>query len=290
VMNPEHESIDDIITYDLEPEIYNFRTLEMLEQTIDNQLFYHSGVLRFHIKLDSGMHRLGFMESEIDLLIERLLTLKNSRVQSVFSHLAGSDDPGMDDFTRRQIAIFNRMSEKIIAAMPYKTIFRHINNSQAAIRFPESQFDMVRLGIGLYGISSIPEEQRQLLPVNRLYTTISQIKEISAGDFVGYNHGFKAEKTTKIAILSIGYADGLHRSLKKRGEVWINGVLCHLIGNICMDMCMVDISGIEAKEGDRVEIFGENQSISDFATKAETIPYEILTGISPRVKRIYVLE
>ncbi|MCL2041926.1 MAG: bifunctional UDP-N-acetylmuramoyl-tripeptide:D-alanyl-D-alanine ligase/alanine racemase [Bacteroidales bacterium] len=290
VMNPEEESFEDIIAYDLEPEIYNFRTLDMLEKAMKNQLFYHSGIVRFHIKLDTGMHRLGFMEHELDYLIQRVLSLKNSRVQSLFSHLAGSDDPRMDDFTRLQIADFDRMSKKIIAAMPDKKIFRHINNSHAAIRFPESQFDMVRLGIGLYGVSSLPEEQKQLLPVNRLYTTISQIKELPAGDFVGYNHGYKTEKTAKIAILSIGYADGLLRSLKKNGKARINGILCPIIGNICMDMCMVDLSGVEAKEGDRVEIFGENQSITDFAAQAGTIPYEILTGISPRVKRIYVQE
>jgi len=290
VMNPEQDSLEDIITYNLEPEIYNFRTLNMLEKAIDNRLFYHSGIVRFHIKLDTGMHRLGFMESELDPLIKRLLSLKNCRVESVFSHLAGSDDPCMDDFTRQQITVFNRMSEKIIAAMPDKKILRHINNSHAAIRFPESQFDMVRLGIGLYGISSLPDEQQKLLPVNRLYTTISQIKDISAGDYVGYNHGYKVKQNTKIAILSIGYADGMLRSLKTRGKVLINGVLCPIIGNVCMDMCMVNISGIEAKEGDRVEIFGEHQSISDFAAQAKTIPYEILTGISPRVKRIYVQE
>lgn len=289
VMNPENESFDDIITYNLEPEIYNFRTLDLLEQYAGKNLFYQSRIIRFHIKLDTGMHRLGFMEQEMECLIDRLSQLKNSRVQSVFSHFAGSDDAAMDSFTTQQIERFARMSETIMSALPYK-VFRHINNSSAIHRFPKSQFDMVRLGIGLYGVSTSPEEQKLLLPVSRLFTTISQIKTIPAGDYVGYNQGFRAERATTIAILPIGYADGLLRSLKNRGKVWVNGTLCPMVGNICMDMCMVDISGVDAKEGDRVELFGEHQPVRDFAEQAGTIAYEVLTSISPRVKRIYTQE
>lgn len=289
VMNPENEGFDDIISFDLEPEIYSFRSLEIFEKTLKKHLFYESKAVRFHIKLDTGMHRLGFLPEDIPELIQRLKSLKNCRLVSVFSHFAGSDDPAMDDFSHTQIERLKAMSEEISNALDYK-ILRHINNSSAINRFSTSNFEMVRLGIGLYGISSDPDEQRQLLPVNRLSTVISQIKVIPKGDYIGYNQGFKAEKETRIAILPIGYADGLPRSLKNRGKVWINGALCPMIGNVCMDMCMVDISDIHADEGDSVEIFGIHQSLRDFSEQAGTIPYEILTGISPRVKRIYVQE
>ncbi|MDR0364553.1 MAG: bifunctional UDP-N-acetylmuramoyl-tripeptide:D-alanyl-D-alanine ligase/alanine racemase [Bacteroidales bacterium] len=289
VINPENESFDDIIAYNLEPEIYSFRSLDLFEKAVKRHLFYQSTVVRFHIKLDTGMRRLGFMQEDIPELIKRLKKLKNSRVVSVFSHFAGSDDPVMDDFSQMQIERFEAMSKEISDSLDY-SILRHINNSAAIVRFPLSRFDMVRLGIGLYGISSNEEEQLQLLPVNRLLTVVSQIKNVPKGDYIGYNQGFKAERDITIAILPIGYADGLPRSLKNRGKVWLNGTLCSMIGNICMDMCMIDISNVHANEGDQVEIFGINQSLHAFSAQAGTIPYEILTGISPRVKRIYVQE
>lgn len=289
IMNPEPSGFEDVVHYDLEPEIYNFNTLNLLEDTINNKLFYRDSVVRFHIKLDTGMHRLGFVEADLKELISRILQMKNGRVQSVFTHFACSDDPQRDDFSHRQLEKFERMSRTISESIPY-SIMRHISNTAAITRFPEARFDMVRLGIGLYGVSSMPEEQNKLEVVNCLYSVISQIKLIPKGESVGYSKGFETQRDTRAATIPIGYADGLHRSLKNRGKVFINNHLCPLIGNICMDMCMADITDIEAKEGDKVEIFGRNNPVSQVAEQAGTIPYELFTGISPRVKRVYVQE
>lgn len=289
IMNPEPAGFEDIIRYHLEPEIYNFKTLHLLEEILNNNLFYRDEVIRFHIKLDTGMHRLGFEEKDLDELINKILQLKNCRVQSVFSHFACSDDPLLVDVTKMQLETFERMSQKLSNALTYP-IIRHISNSAAIGHFPEARFDMVRLGIGLYGVSPDPEEQKHLEVVNSLFSVISQIKELPENTYIGYNQGFKTHRKTRVATIPVGYADGLHRSLKNRGEVYINNALCPLIGNICMDMCMADITDIEAHEGDKVEIFGKHNSISKVAEKAQTIPYELFTGISPRVKRVYIQE
>jgi len=285
VMNPEKTSFDQIIKYQMEPEIYNFKVLEQFTETVVNL-----GEINYpvHLKLDSGMHRLGFMENEIDHLITILQNQENLQVKSVFSHLAGSDESQFDEFTRSQISIFEQLSNHIIKAFSYP-VMRHILNSAGIERFPEAQFDMVRLGIGLYGISVI--DQAFVRQVSTLKTVILQIKQIEIDETVGYSRRFKASKRTTIGIIPIGYADGLHRILGNGvGKLLVHGRLVPILGSICMDMCMIDLSGIDAVEGDEVIIFGDAYPISELAHQMKSIPYEVLTSISRRVKRVYYQE
>lgn len=284
VMNPEGHSFQQIIRYKLEPELYSFKVLKEFLKEAETE-----GVTDFpvHIKLDTGMHRLGFLEYETDILIEKLQSQQTLKIASVFSHLAGSDEEALDYFTQEQIAIFEKTSSKIVNAFSYK-IFRHILNSAGIERFTSAQYDMVRLGIGLYGISSANGALRQ---VSRLKTVILQIKEIPANETIGYGRKYKATETMKIAILPIGYADGIHRILGNGGgRFYVNGKLAPIVGNICMDMCMIDLRGIKAEEGDEVIVFGDEYPITEIATQMKTIPYEVFTSISRRVKRIYYQE
>jgi alanine racemase len=247
------------------------------------------GIFNFpvHIKIDTGMHRLGFMPFEIDLLITELKLSEALKIESVFSHLAGSDEEELDYFTLEQIDIFEKISAKFNSSFPY-LIMRHILNSAGIERFAPTQYDMVRVGIGLYGISV---NNAALKQVNRLKTVILQIKDIPANETIGYGRKYKARESIRIAILPIGYADGLHRVLGNgAGKLYIKGQLANIIGNICMDMCMLDISGIEAKEGDEVIVFGDEYPISEISKQMKTIPYEVLTSISRRVKRVYYQE
>lgn len=290
VMNPDEESFDQIIHHNLEPEIYSFRMLDKLEQAIKKNILPKNKPVKVHLKVDSGMHRLGFTEDGAELLIERLAANNMIWVQSVFSHLAASEDPAEDDFTRRQIDAFRRFGERIRSATPHPVLL-HILNSAGISRFPEAQFDMVRLGISLYGIATFTEEQPRLEPVARLRSVISQIKTIQAGETVGYNRAFKASRETKVAIVPIGYADGLGRSLGNgRGHLVVAGRLAPVIGHVCMDMCMLDITGIEAEEGDEVIVFGPERPLQELAKEMGTIPYEVLSGLSRRVKRVYYHE
>jgi Alr-MurF fusion protein len=285
VMNPEPESFDTLIRFRLEPEIYSFRILEM----------FHKAVIRnqeidypVHIKLDSGMHRMGFLPAETEKLCQEIVRFKNIKILSIFSHLAGSDEKVHDSFTELQIDTFRKISDNIIAALGYPVI-RHILNSSGIERFPKAHFDMVRLGIGLYGISSI--DSAKLQTVNTLKSTILQIKPAMPGDTVGYGRRGKPEKPSRIAIVPIGYGDGLNRRLSNgKGKFLVKGRLEPVIGNICMDMTMIDVTDTDAQEGDEVIIFGENPSVTTLATDLETIPYEVLTGISERVKRVYIQE
>ncbi len=285
VMNPEKNSFNQIIQYHLEPELFSFNVFSQFLKAVED-----AGYNKFpvHIKLDTGMNRLGFTGAEIDKLTSTLSTQKILEVKSVFSHLAASEDPENDDFTNQQIDLFDKWSGKICKSLPYK-IWRHILNSAGIERFPESQYDMVRLGIGLYGISSV--NQSLVKQVSTLKTVILQIKDIQPGETVGYNRKFKAQKAARIGIIPIGYADGLHRKAGNgNGKIWIKGKLVPIIGNICMDMSMIDISDVSAEEGDEVIIFGEDYPITEIAKQMDTIPYEVLTGISQRVKRIYYHE
>jgi len=242
------------------------------------------------LELDTGMHRLGFLESDLPELLELLKTEKRIKVRSVFSHLAGSEDPNLDGFTQSQIEKFTTMSERLTQELNYP-ILRHILNSAGLSRFPEAQFDMVRVGIGLYGIGFDANAQKHLQNVSVLKSVISQIKTISPNETVGYSRNFIAKNTTTVGVVAVGYADGLSRKLGNgNGKVWVNGQHVPIIGSICMDMCMVDLTGVSAQEGDEVEIFGNKTSIQDIAKKCDTIPYEILTGISQRVKRVYYQE
>lgn len=291
VMNPDWQSFDSIIKYNLEPEIYSFRILGLLEKSIKENIIPANKPVKIHIKLDTGMHRLGFEEHDLDQLLERLKQNKSIYLQSVFSHLTGSQDEAFDDFTRLQISRFQKMSKEIISQADDHPVLCHILNSAGISRFPDAQFDMVRLGIGLYGISTDKVERAGLENVSTLKSTISQIKRIKANETVGYNRSGKAKKEMIIAIIPVGYADGLSMSLGNGvGKLWLNDKFAPIIGNICMDMCMIDITKIAAVEGDEVIIFGENYPIWEMAESINTIPYEILTGISRRVKRIYFQE
>lgn len=291
VMNPEADSMDSIINYNLEPVIYNFRILKLLENSIAKSALPENKDVKIHLKLDTGMHRLGFEKYQFN---ELLVLLKNSKriyLQSIFSHLVGSDDINLNDFSDHQIELFKEMTDYLLANFNHK-IFLHILNSAGIAQFPNAQFDMVRLGIGLYGISPFQQIQKKLLNVSTLKTVISQIKSLNANETIGYNRNYRAEKNMKIAVLPLGYADGLKRSLSKAGfHFLINNKFATIVGNICMDMCMVDITDIEADEGDEVIVFGkDNQSINYMADKLESIPYEVLTNISRRVKRVYFQE
>jgi len=283
VMNPNFESFRQLIEYKLEPEIYSFSALNEFNKTAQK---YTVNPYPVHIKIDTGMRRLGFDVTETTLLIENLKISKFVKVQSVFSHLVASDEPQQDDFTKKQITDFKNTARKISKAINY-SFDRHILNSSGIERFRNAQFEMVRLGIGLYGIS--PNNQDKLKNVSTLKTHISQIKEVKAGETVGYSRKGKIKKDTRVAILPIGYADGLNRKLSNgKGKVLINGKLAPFIGNICMDMSMINLKNILAKEGDEVIIFNEQLTVSQLAKLIGTIPYEVFTSISGRVKRVYL--
>ncbi|WMJ71757.1 bifunctional UDP-N-acetylmuramoyl-tripeptide:D-alanyl-D-alanine ligase/alanine racemase [Cytophagaceae bacterium ABcell3] len=287
VMNPAPETFHTLIQYKLEPELYNFYILnEFLNFLKSNNL--RSAI---HIKIDTGMRRLGFEDHEHIQLLNILRNAKDYvQVASIFSHLAAADDISFKEFTYEQIDAFNKITTSLEEGLGYPFL-KHICNSAGALRYPEGQFDMVRLGIGLYGIESSGKEQEKLKTVATLKTIISQVKHISKGDTIGYGRKGKAEKDLRIGTIAIGYADGFDRRFSNGiGRVNIKGKLCPVIGNVCMDMTMVDISATEANEGDEVIIFGENPSIIDLAKQAGTIPYEVLTGVGERVKRVYYTE
>ncbi len=283
VMNPEMSSFSTLFQYHLEPEIYGFRLLDALIHAAE-----HEGITNFpvHIKLDTGMHRLGFdPEKDMPLLIERLHRQTALIPRSVFSHFVGSDSEDFDAFSELQYTRFLSGAEHLQEAFPYP-ILRHICNSAGIERFPERQLDMVRLGLGLYGIDSC--DNRTIHNVSTLRTTILQIHDVKAGESVGYSRRTVLERDSRIASIPIGYADGLNRLLGNRhGFCLVNGKKAEYVGNICMDVCMIDVTGIPCEEGDLVTIFGEGLSPSELASRCGTIPYEILTGIAPRVKRIY---
>lgn len=290
VMNPEEQSYDSMIQYNLEPEIYSFRVLSLFEETLKRSDRNISQPISIHIKLDTGMHRLGFEESEVNELIVRIKNNRHISISSVFSHLAASDEAEHDDFTWQQIKSFNVMSEKIKSHFS-NSILKHILNSAGITRFPDAQFEMVRLGIGLYGIGANAAEQNQLQNVSTLKTSISQIKNIPAHETIGYGRKGVTNRDIQIATVPIGYADGLSRKLSNgKGKMIVKGKEAPIIGNVCMDMCMIDITDIKANENDEVIVFGEAYSITEVAKDVGTIPYEVLTNVSRRVKRVYYQE
>lgn len=284
VMSPEAGSIQYLFDYLLEPEIYSFEILQMVIEEAKKQQLTQVPI---HLKIDTGMHRLGFMEEEIERLCNFLKNNNLLRVKSVFSHLAASDETIHDTFTLQQIEKFLHICQQIRENIGYP-FDRHILNSAGIERFPEYQLEMVRLGIGLYGVSSF--NQAQLQTVSKLKTHITQIKTIKKGESIGYGRKAIVDRDTTVAILPIGYADGYTRRLSHKGRVWLNGHYAPLIGNICMDMCMIDITGIPASVNDEVELFGPHVPVQELAEITGTIPYEILTSISERVKRIYINE
>ncbi len=290
VMTPEINTFETIIKNGLEPDIYSFRCLALLEDAIEKLDAPLSSPIGIHIKVDTGMHRLGFLPDEIDDLLAILKDNDKIVVKSVYSHLAGSDSEDFDYFTKQQLDNFESMSSKIIAAFPYK-ILRHILNSAGISRFPEYQYDMVRLGIGVYGIPPCDEDMGKLKTVVSLKTTIVQIKEYEVGETIGYSRRGIIDKKSRVGVVPIGYADGLKRQLGN-GAVcfYVNGKPAPIIGNVCMDMCMIDLTGIDCKENDTAVLFDENYPVERVADVCNTIPYEILTSISQRVKRIYFQE
>ena len=247
VMTPEMNTFESIIKNNLEPDIYSFRSLSLLEDAIDKLELSSDTKIGIHIKLDTGMHRLGFLPDDIDELLSRLMKNKNIIVKSVFSHLAGADSQDFDDFTMKQIKAYEEMSSKIVSAFSYK-ILRHVLNSAGISRFTDYQYDMVRLGIGVYGVSPCEEDKGKLKNVVSLKTTIVQIKEYEIGETIGYSRRGVIERKSRVGVVPIGYADGLNRRLGNGAACfYVNGKPAPIIGNICMDMCMIDLTGIDCK-------------------------------------------
>ncbi|GAB2948614.1 bifunctional UDP-N-acetylmuramoyl-tripeptide:D-alanyl-D-alanine ligase/alanine racemase [Hymenobacter coalescens] len=288
VMNPSPDSFALLRQYHLEPEIYSFARLhEYLQAAQDGPL------PPVHLKLDTGMRRLGFAEEDLDELLPLLRQHAGTlRVASALTHLAGADEEQHNDFSHRQLAAFQRMAARLEQSLGY-TVMKHALNSPGIMRFPQAQFDMVRLGIGLYGVEAAGLEPSALRPVSTLRTTVSQLKRLPAGHTVGYGRrGEAADHDRRIATLAIGYADGYDRRFSRGGgEVLIRGRRAPVIGNVCMDMCMVDVTGIpDVQEGDAAVIFGEDLPLTELAARIGTIPYELLTNVSERVKRVFVAE
>ena len=283
IMNPEMTAFKTMFDYELEPEVYSFRLMEALIKAARKE-----GITGWpvHIKFDTGMHRLGFDPVEdIDELIDHLVHQQAIIPRSVFSHFVGSDSDGFDDFSARQFALFEEGSRKLQSAFPHH-ILRHMDNSAGIEHFPERQMDMCRLGIGLYGVD--PRDNRILHTVSTLKTTILQLRHVPKGETVGYSRKGKIERNSVIAAIPIGYADGLNRHLGNRhGYCLVNGQKAEYVGNICMDVAMIDVTDIPCKEGDQVEIFGEHLPVTQLSDELDTIPYEVLTGVSDRVKRVY---
>jgi alanine racemase len=288
VMNAETETFEALINNQLEPVMFSFAMLKSLDNFLKREGIKNYPV---HIEIETGMNRLGFAANEIENLSKELKNTSSFRIQSVFSHLAASEDPMQDEFTYRQFDLFKQVSSLIEKEIGY-AFLRHIANSAAILRHSEMQLEMVRLGIGLYGVDSASSGQLDLEPVATLKSTIAQIRHLKAGETVGYNRKGIIEKDSVIATVSIGYADGFSRKLGNGGgKVWIKDQLAAVVGAVCMDMVMVDVTGIPGvKQGDEVIIFGKEIPIQDLANWAGTIPYEIMTSISERVKRVYYEE
>jgi len=287
VMNPIGTNYKALFDSRLEPSVFSIRELNLL---LDNAARYGITDYPVHIKLDTGMHRLGFLEDELDELLDVLAGQNHVKAASIFSHLATADCLDEDAYTERQLDTYARMSGNIAAALPYP-VRRHILNTAGIMRYAPHQYDMVRLGLGLYGISPVPEMKPRLRVVASLTTTIISLKTWEPGTTVGYGRRGVIGRTSVIATIPIGYADGLDRHLScGRAAFLVNGTECPVVGNICMDQCMIDVTDAGARIGDKVEIFGENIPVERLSDTLGTIPYEILTSISPRVKRIYFRE
>lgn len=282
VMNPEEGSFDKMIINKLEPSIYSFNQLDhFIRSLIDLGIKSYP----IHLKIDTGMKRLGFLVEEIEELISTISSQPEVRVKSIFSHLAASDDEREDLFTTKQIQVFQYTCHQIETGLGYNCI-KHILNSSGIERFPHAQMDMVRLGMGMYGLS---KNMLSLTPVGSLTSVISQIKKVKKGESVGYNRTQFALHDMNVGIVPIGYADGFSRMLSNgKGHILINGTLAPVFGKVCMDMTMIDLTGVVAKEGDEVEIFGLNRPLQDLAAEMDTITYEVMTSVSQRVVRLYV--
>jgi alanine racemase len=283
VMNADLDEVPSMAASLLEPVVYSLEFLKGLCNLVKEKGL-RMGV---HLEFDTGMHRLGLAVDEVEEAL-RLITESGLGLRSVFSHLLASDDPGQDERTQRQIQLFEAIKEKVTAEGTFKPLF-HLLNSSGISRFPEQRMDMVRLGVGLYGYSGDANVRESLKPILQWTTSLRQVKMVNAGETVGYGGGFTLDKDTRIGILPVGYADGLHRSLGNGvGQVFIAGRACPFVGNICMDLSMVDLGDLDSPAGSSAEIIGPHQSIEDIAVQMRTIPYEVLTNIPGRVKRNYV--
>ncbi len=283
VMNAVPDSFEKIIDHQLEPEIYSLNQLQALLRFLTNK----PTAVNIHLKLDTGMHRLGFDQHDFPEIIRLLRNNTLVQVKSMYTHLAGADDPSLDYFTHEQVGKFNAMAEALDDGLGYRPM-RHILNSAGIVRFPQYQFDMVRLGIGLYGFEANQIAQNELRPISTLKTIVSQVRQVKAGETVGYGRKGKISRDSKIATIAIGYADGFSRAFGNgKISLFIHGKPAPVIGNVCMDMTMLDVTGLDVNEGDEVIVFGDNPSIIDLANAIGTIPYEILTSISSRVSRVF---
>lgn len=289
IMDPEVAAMDLILENNLEPNVYSHQSLKTVIAAAEAKGLEHVPI---HIKIDSGMHRLGFYKEDIPWLLEKLKAHKAVRVASVFSHLAGSDEAQFDDFTLQQIKYFDECAEELKSSLSLGEglgeVLKHILNSAGIERFTDYQFDMCRLGIGLYGFSFAGAKLRN---VCSLETTILSVKTVKAGETIGYGRHTKLEEDRTIAVIPIGYADGFDRRFSNYGgEVWLRGKRCPVVGNVCMDQAMIDVTGTDARPGDPVEVFGEHMPLQELADKLGTITYEILTSVSRRVQRLYFYE
>lgn len=288
VMSPDETSFDALVNAHLEPELFSFGIYQAFHEYLLKQ-----GLTGFpvHLKFNTGMNRLGFEVSEAASISRALKQNNTMQVKTVFSHLAGSEQAGLDEFTLEQASLFEQAADQVASILAYPFL-KHISNTAAIFRYPQLQYQMVRLGIGLYGVDPVNEQALSLQPVSTLKSTIAQIRAVAKGQSVGYGRNAFMKKDSRIATIRIGYADGFGRELGNgKASVWVNGQLAPVVGNVCMDMTMIDVTEIsEVKEGDQVEIFGTHLAVQQLAQWAGTIPYEILTSISQRVKRVYLEE
>ncbi|MBW2961617.1 alanine racemase [Mesonia aestuariivivens] len=282
VLHPQSTNFEEVIEHNLFPNIYSKYTLGAFIKTAEKLQLKKYPI---HLKINTGLNRLGFDPEEANWITDRIAQTESVKIEGIFSHLAASEDKAERDFTKYQIENYKSALDQILPKLDYKPI-RHLCNTSGILNYPEAHYDMVRTGIGLYGFGNSAEEDQKLQPVATLKTIISQIHHIKKGESVGYNRGFKAEKDTKTATLPLGHADGINRIYgKQKTKVLINGQLASIIGNVCMDMLMIDISEIDCEEGDEVILFGKEKSAEEFAHNAGTISYELITSISQRVKR-----
>lgn len=283
VLHPLPVNFEVILNRCLEPSIYSRKTLEEFIAFAEEKKQTNYPI---HLKFNTGLNRLGFVESDLGFISETISKTKGVKVKSAFSHLAATEDLKEREFTLGQIDTFRKISEELISKLGYKPLL-HCANTSGIINYPSAHFDMVRTGIGLYGFGNDKEENKHLKPVGTLKTVISQIHKIEKGESVGYNRGFIAEQTTLSATLPIGHADGIPRSYGKgKGWVTINGEKAHILGNVCMDMIMVDVTNIDCEEGDEAIIFGPSATADELSAAINSISYELITAVSQRVKRI----
>ncbi len=283
VLHPAPVNFKTIIDRCLEPSLYSRRILSSFMETaaMEGQVGYP-----IHLKFNTGLNRLGFGEQDLDFITGAVKDAQSLKIASVFSHLAASEDPGERAFTLGQISAYDAICARLFEALPYKPM-RHLLNTSGIVNYPQAQYDMVRSGIGLYGFGNEASVDAKLRPVASLKTVISQLHTIKPNESVGYNRGFISETTMTTATLPLGHADGIGRQYGKgRGFVYVHGKKAPIVGNVCMDMIMVDVTSIECREGDEVVVFGENAPAEALAAAAGTISYELLTGISQRVKRV----